>query len=88
MVAGGREYGAAEYCVTALKELCAQTGNGDPPICIRGDKGGTVSSSIIVMRPTLARSLYWHAQGPPDRTPYADYSHLLRQIAPVPAVRE
>ncbi len=62
-------------CVAALMTLCAE-----PEICVRGEKGGTVSSSLIVLRPKLAESGYWHAQGPPDRTPYQDCSHLLREL--------
>jgi uncharacterized protein with NRDE domain len=77
-----RNYGCAADAIAALKELCAQPGNGDPPICIRKEDRGTVSSSIIALRHPLERSSYWHAQGPPDRNPYADYSELLRQIAP------
>jgi uncharacterized protein with NRDE domain len=77
-----RTYACAADCVAALKELCGQTGNGDPPIVIRKQDRGTVSSSIIVLRRPLAESMYLHAQGPPDRTPYQDYSELLRQIAP------
>jgi uncharacterized protein with NRDE domain len=80
-----RRYSSALDCVAALKELCSQTGNGDPPICLRKEDRGTVSSSIIVLRHSLERSIYLHAQGPPDRTPYEDYSELLRQIAPVEA---
>ena len=64
----------------ALKELCGQTGNGGPPICLRLGDRGTVSSSILVPRPP--GGVYLHAQGPPDRTPYADYSELLREIRP------
>ncbi len=79
-----RNYTNAEQCVTAFKELCGQTGNGDPPICLRGEKGGTVSSSIVALRSSLARSIYLHAQGAPDRTPYDDYSHLLRQLSSAP----
>jgi uncharacterized protein with NRDE domain len=79
-----RRYGTAEHCMAALKELCGQTGNGDPPICFRKKDRGTVSSSVIALRQPLERGTYLHAQGPPDRTPYQDYSDLLRQIAPVP----
>jgi uncharacterized protein with NRDE domain len=78
-----RRYACAADCVAALKELCGQTGNGDPPICIRQKDRGTVSSSIIALRRPLAESTFLHAQGPPDRTPYEDYSELLQQIAPV-----
>jgi hypothetical protein len=79
---GQRSYSGGIQCLAALRELCAQTGNGDPPICLRGENGGTVSSSIIALRTPLGQSTWLHAQGPPDRTPYADLSHLLRQLAP------
>lgn len=78
---GQRGYGRAAECVAALKELCGQRGNGDPPICIRGLHKGTVSSSIVALRGPLEHGTYLHAQGPPDVTPYADYSHLLRQLS-------
>ena len=67
--------------MAGLQELCGQTGNGDPPICLRGPEGGTVSSSIVALRQPLRRSTYLHAQGPPDRTPYQDYSRLLAELA-------
>lgn len=76
-----RTYESAEDCVEALKQLCEQPGNPDPPMCIRGDIGGTVSSSIIALKTSLEQSVYWHAQGPPDKTPYQDYSELLRELA-------
>jgi uncharacterized protein with NRDE domain len=76
----GRHYSRAEECVAALQELCGQSGNGGPPICLHGEKSGTVSSSIVALRSPTARSLYFHAQGPPDRTPYTDVSPLLAAI--------
>jgi uncharacterized protein with NRDE domain len=75
-----RAYGRAEECLDALKELCGQTGNHDPPICLHGKDRGTVSSSIVCLRRSLADSVYLHAQGPPDRTPYQDYSPLLHDL--------
>lgn len=78
---GRRSYTRAADCITALRQLCAQSGDGDPPMCIHGTHGGTVSSSILALRSSLARSVYLHAQGSPDRTPYADYSHLLHGLA-------
>lgn len=70
-----------EPSVEALKELCGQTGHGSAPaICLRGKTRGTVSSSILALRWPRSGSLYLHAQGPPDQTPYADYSHLLHQL--------
>jgi uncharacterized protein with NRDE domain len=82
-----RSYGPATECIEALKRLCAQSTGDHPAICLRGDKGGTVSSSIVALRATWHRSTYLHAQGPPDQTRYDDYSALLRQIAPVHPIR-
>jgi hypothetical protein len=77
---GQRRYTTGANCVTALKELCGQSGNGTPPICLHGKKGGTVSSSIVALRMPLGGSTYLHAQGPPDREPYVDVSETLRSI--------
>jgi uncharacterized protein with NRDE domain len=76
-----RRYASSEECVAALKELCAQTGNGDPPICLRGPDRGTVSSSIVVLRPNISDSRYLHSQGPPDRVAYDDYADRLAAMA-------
>jgi hypothetical protein len=73
-------YGRPGDCIEALKELCGQTGNPDPPICLRGKDGGTVSSSIVCLRPSFEESVYLHAQGPPDVTPYEEYSPLLHEL--------
>ena len=75
-----RDYRNAADCALALKALCAQPGNGDPPICLHGKNGGTVSSSIVALRSPLSRSTYLHAQGPPDRTPYLDFSGLMQEL--------
>jgi uncharacterized protein with NRDE domain len=77
---GERGYTVAADCVAALKELCAQTGNGGPPICLRKEDRGTVSSTLVTLRQSLTQSTYLHAQGPPDRTPYEDYSELLAEL--------
>ncbi len=76
-----RTYSESRECVAALKELCAMSGKGGPAICFRGETRGTVSSSILALRDPLSEGAYLHAQGPPDRTPYADHSHLLSQLA-------
>ncbi len=77
----GRGFAESAAWMRALKDLCGQTGgNGAPAICLHGERGGTVSSSLITLRQPLASSSYWHAQGPPDRTPYVDYSHLLASL--------
>jgi hypothetical protein len=78
------DYGTAADCIAALKTLCAKDGeDGQPPMCFRGPERGTVSSTIVAVSSDLARSVYLHAQGPPDRTPYVDYSPLLRELASV-----
>jgi uncharacterized protein with NRDE domain len=79
---GQHDYEKADDCLHALRQLCGKGEGVGPPICLRGPVKGTVSSSLIALRPALADSVYLHAQGPPDRAPYDDYSHLLRQIAP------
>jgi hypothetical protein len=79
---GQQRLASADDCLDALRRLCSQTGNGSPPMCLRGPDGGTVSSSLIALRWSLPQSTYLHAQGPPDRTAYDEYSMLLRQIMP------
>ncbi len=77
---GRRKYGCVQQAVTALEELCA-TGEGEgPAMCFRATNRGTVSSSIVAARAPLASGVYLHAQGPPDVTPYEDYSYLLREL--------
>ena len=69
-----RKYGCSQQVVVALEELC-------PAMCLRQTNRGTVSSSIVAVRAPLSSGVYLHAQGPPDVTPYADYSHLLRELS-------
>jgi uncharacterized protein with NRDE domain len=78
---GQRRYYTGLECIVALQELCAQGGGDGPLMCIRSELGGTVSSTIVALRAPLTRSTYLHAQGPPDTTPYQDYSHLLEELA-------
>jgi hypothetical protein len=75
-----RRYLSAEQCLDALRQVCAHHAPDNPPVCFRLADRGTVSSSLIALRSPLAQSTWWHAQGPPDRTPYADCSHLLREL--------
>ena len=75
-----RRYSAADFCVQALRQLCAQHKPDDPPMCFREKDRGTVSSSIVALRGSPARGVYLHAQGSPDRTSYVDYSDLLRDM--------
>jgi uncharacterized protein with NRDE domain len=77
---GARHYGCSQQVVVALEELCGQRGDGGPAMCLRFPDRGTVSSSIVAVRSPVASGTYLHAQGPPDATPYEDYSHLLRDL--------
>jgi uncharacterized protein with NRDE domain len=83
---GQRPCDSARRCVESLCEVCAQHEPEYPPICYHGDQRGTVSSSVLAFPgragddTDLPRGIYLHAQGPPDCTPYADYSGLLRQL--------
>jgi uncharacterized protein with NRDE domain len=75
-----RRYAGADHCLLALRELCGRNEPGQPAMVLRRDGGGTVSSSVVALRPAIADSTYLHAQGPPDRTPYADLSHLFGEL--------
>jgi hypothetical protein len=76
---GQLEYENGADCIDALRRLCAQDGSdGGPAISFRKENRGTVSSSIVALREPPGRSVYLHAQGPPNTTPYVDYSHLLK----------
>ena len=77
---GRRHYSAAKECVQELRQLCAQHLPEHPPMCFHEKERGTVSSSIVALRGALTDSTYLHAQGPPDRTPYADCSSLLHDL--------
>jgi hypothetical protein len=76
-----RPYASADDCLAALRELCGLGGDDHPPICLHGQDRGTVSSTLLVLRRRLTDSTYLHADGPPDRTPYRDYSPLLRDLS-------
>ncbi len=76
----GRAYPTAQHCLHALRTLCAQSAPDHPPICFRTEDRGTVSSSLVALGDTPSDRVYWHAQGPPCVTAYADYSHLLREM--------
>jgi uncharacterized protein with NRDE domain len=71
-----RHCASSDDCAAALQQLCGQV--GEPPMCLRGEDHGTVSSSVVVLRQPLTASRFLHAQGPPDRAGYLDYSHLFR----------
>lgn len=70
-----------EDWLEALRALCREHGSADwPPICLHSGDRGTVSSSIIGLASDPDAALWQHAQGPPCRTPYEDYSGLLGRL--------
>jgi uncharacterized protein with NRDE domain len=78
---GTRSHRVADDCLASLRQVCGHHPPEEPPICVRLEDRGTVSSTLVALRPTLAASSLWHAEGPPDRTPYTDYSSLLGDLA-------
>lgn len=52
----------------------------DVAVCLHNAGRGTVSSSLIASHGNFAASVWQHADGPPCRVPYRDYSALLRGL--------
>ncbi|MGE3804217.1 MAG: NRDE family protein [Gemmataceae bacterium] len=75
-----RRYRTADDALASLQQLCGQSDSNDPPICLHGPHGGTVSSTLVALPHRLGDGAYRHSQGPPDRTPYQDYSYLLAEL--------
>jgi uncharacterized protein with NRDE domain len=73
-------YAGVNDCVQALQTLCAQNNGNHPPICLRGEKKGTVSATVVALGEPVTESIYRHAQGPPDRTPFQDFSGLVHEL--------
>jgi uncharacterized protein with NRDE domain len=76
----GRDLRTAKDCLAALREVCAHHPPENPPICFRLADRGTVSSTLLTLGQSDAARGLWHAQGPPDQTPYEDFSHLLTNL--------
>jgi uncharacterized protein with NRDE domain len=51
-----------------------------PPICLHAADRGTVSSSILALPDSTQQVRWLHAQGPPCRSSFADYSQLLAHL--------
>lgn len=65
---------AARVCATGPDPVRGTT------IVLRGDNRGTVSSTLVALTTRPSEAAYRHAAGPPDLTPYEDYSTLLREV--------
>jgi Transport and Golgi organisation 2 len=64
---------AARVCATGPDPVRGTT------IVLRGDNRGTVSSTLVALTTRQSDAAYRHAAGPPDRTPYEDYSPKLQE---------
>jgi hypothetical protein len=73
----------AALCEALGAVLChhAPSAERDDAICRHRADSGTVSSFVALLAPNLAASHLHCALGAPCRTPYADYAHLLRELA-------
>jgi uncharacterized protein with NRDE domain len=86
-IAFAQDWFAQQSCTTGeewlkvFPQLCGQREKKDKPaICKRGKDGGTLSSSLVLLRPSVRLSRYLHAQGPPDVTPYEDCSAFVQKL--------
>jgi uncharacterized protein with NRDE domain len=70
----------ADFLTTAQRVCSQRAGGQGTSIVIGTTERGTVSSTLIALADTPEASRYLHAPGPPDRTAYDDYSHVLRQV--------
>jgi uncharacterized protein with NRDE domain len=71
----------AAESLAALRRLCASHDPPEAPLCFHLEQRGTVSSSLLALHDDLCQSIYLHAQGAPDRTPYSDVSDLLKDLS-------
>jgi uncharacterized protein with NRDE domain len=52
-----------------LGEVCANS-DGDVPLCRADGDRGTVSSSLVAIKPDGSIAAYWYAPGPPNHYPF------------------
>jgi hypothetical protein len=63
------------------RRVCPLSADGnEPAICLTGPDRGTVSSTVLGIARHPADSRYWYAPGPPNSTPYEDYTPLFREM--------
>jgi hypothetical protein len=61
--------------------LCDEGAISGHPVLKRGGTYGTVSSSLLAIRPSAIRELVWRfAAGLPDEAPYKSYGNLARRL--------
>jgi uncharacterized protein with NRDE domain len=71
----------ANEWLAVAKRICPLSADGtEPAICLAGTDRGTVSSTVLGLGRQLEASRYWYAPGPPNRTPYDDFTSLLLEL--------
>lgn len=77
-----QEITTAEEFIAATANICAQGPDAanERTIIVRVADRGTVSSTLVTLPNDPSQAIYRHAPGPPDKTPYEDYSPLLRDV--------
>lgn len=74
---------AADF-LAAAQQVCghyvADASPVRPSIVLRGADRGTVSSTLVSLAADPEQAVYRYAAGSPDRTPFTDYSQLLRSL--------
>lgn len=64
----------------ALAEALGDHGeSASDAVCVHEQAGGTRSSTVLFLHSQVEKSRYFFAEGAPCRTPFSDYSDLLRQ---------
>lgn len=70
-----------KFLAVASKVFARPTsGPGRPSMVMRGEKRGTVSSTLLALGKKPRDAIYQYADGAPDEAKYEDFSPLLRDI--------
>jgi hypothetical protein len=75
-----RGLGVAEWFAEARRVCPLRAEGTEPAICLAGHDRGTVSSTILGVARDPVVSRYWYALGPPDVTPYEEYTTLFGEM--------
>src|SRR5262249_57684548 len=71
--------GVEEWFAEARRVCPLRAEGTEPAICLAGRDRGTVSSTILGIARDPRESRYWYAPGPPNVTPYEEYTTLFRE---------
>src|SRR5262249_46476282 len=79
-VLGRKDFADMAAALDILQPLAGSHHPPEAPICFRREKRGTVCSSLIALPEDLTRAVFRHAHGPPDVTPFVDYSPRFHSL--------